>query len=64
VGRVSTSLLTLVVILFPLLKEGTVGAGETALQLRALAAPREDLGLIPSTHMAVHHCLYLQLQEF
>jgi hypothetical protein len=31
--------------------------------LRALAALPEDLGSIPSTHMAAHNCLQLQSWE-
>ena len=34
-----------------------LGAGEMAQWLRALTAPPEDLGSIPSTHMAAHSCL-------
>lgn len=33
------------------------GAGETAQQLRALAAPEEDPGAVPSTHMVAHNSL-------
>jgi hypothetical protein len=32
-------------------------AGKIAQQLRALFAPPEDLGLIPSTHMTANNCL-------
>lgn len=32
-------------------------AGEMVQQLRALTALPEDLGSIPSTHMAAHACL-------
>ena len=39
------------------------GAGERSQRLRALTAFLEDLGEIPSTHMAAHKCLSLQLQE-
>ena len=35
-------------------------AGEMAQWLRALTAPPEDPGSIPSTHMAAHNCLWLQ----
>ena len=31
-------------------------------QFRALAVLREDLDLIPSTHMVAHNCLYFQFQ--
>ena len=34
------------------------GAGEMAQQLRALRAPLEDLGSIPSIHMAAHTVCY------
>lgn len=34
--------------------------GEVAPQLRALAAVAEDLGSIPTTHVAVYNCLQLQ----
>ena len=34
-------------------------AGGTALRLRALAPSTEDLGLIPNTSMAAHHCLIM-----
>ena len=38
--------------------EMTQGGGEIALRwLRALTADVEDLGSIPSTHMAAHKCL-------
>lgn len=36
------------------------GAGEMASQLRAFTIP--SLGLVPSTYMEVHNCLYLQFQ--
>lgn len=32
------------------------GAGEMAERLRALAAVKEDVGLIPSTHLEAHNC--------
>ncbi|CAO2595796.1 hypothetical protein LEMLEM_LOCUS8322, partial [Lemmus lemmus] len=35
----------------------SLGAGETAQRLRALAALPEDLGSIPSTHMEAHNGL-------
>ena len=35
---------------------GIIGTGEMAQKLRALAALAEDLGVIPSTHMAAHNC--------
>ena len=36
---------------------GNIGAGEMAQRLRALTAFPEDLGSIPSSHMAAHNCL-------
>ena len=33
------------------------GIGEKTHRLRALAAPLEDPGFIPSTHMVSHSCL-------
>jgi hypothetical protein len=33
------------------------GDREMAQQLRALVAPLEDPGSVPSSHMAAHHCL-------
>ena len=38
------------------LKNKDRGSGEMAEWLRALAALLEDLGSIPSTHMAVQNC--------
>ena len=38
-------------------RERMRGAGEMAQQLGALAVLPEDLGSIPSTHMAAHNCL-------
>lgn len=35
---------------------GSRGAGEMA-QLRVLAALKENLGSIPSTQLAAHHCM-------
>jgi hypothetical protein len=32
-------------------------AGETAQELRVLAAPTKDQSSVPSTHMAAHDCL-------
>jgi hypothetical protein len=42
-------------------KENKLEAREIARQLRALAVPAKDPGLIPSTYMATHNCLKLQL---
>jgi hypothetical protein len=39
-----------------------VGAEEMAQQYRALAVLLENWGSVPSTHMAVYNCLYLQFQ--
>ena len=44
------------------LKTCLSGAGEMAQWLGALTALPEDLGSIPSTHMAAHNCLKIQLQ--
>jgi hypothetical protein len=44
-------------------KNDIFGTGEMAQQLRELAALPEDWGLIPSTHMAAHKSLELQLQR-
>ena len=38
-------------------QEAVWGAGEMAQWLRALTAPPEDPGSIPSTHMAARSCL-------
>lgn len=35
----------------------SLGAKEVAPWLKALAALQENLGSIPSTHVAVHNCL-------
>ena len=39
--------------------EMTVGAGEMALNLRAFVALAEELGSVPSSHMAAHNDLVL-----
>lgn len=39
------------------------GAGEMALQLRALAVLAEDPDLVPSTHVTAHNHLSFQFQE-
>ena len=39
------------------IKKFTIGAGEMAQWLRALAALPKDLSSIPSTHMAAHNHL-------
>lgn len=31
--------------------------------MKILAAPAEDLVVVPSTHMTAHRCLKLQFQE-
>jgi hypothetical protein len=48
---------------FPYFKILRSGAGEMALQLRALAVLPKDLGSIPSTHEMAHNCLQFQFQE-
>ena len=40
------------------------GAQNMAQQLRALATLREDLGVLPSTHIIAHNELGLHLQGF
>jgi hypothetical protein len=45
------------------MKESLGGAGEMPPWLRALAAPTEDLGLIPSTHMGLNNHLQFQCPE-
>jgi hypothetical protein len=40
-----------------IIKISKLGAGEMTQWLRALTAFPEDLGSIPSTHMAAHNCL-------
>lgn len=37
-----------------------MGTREIAWQLGALAAPAEDLGSVPSTHVLAQYCLQLQ----
>jgi hypothetical protein len=39
------------------------GAREMAQQLRALAVLLEDLGSMPSTHVAAHNCLTLLARD-
>jgi hypothetical protein len=43
--------------------ENETGSGKIAHLLRPLTALPEDLGSIPSTHVAVHNSLQLQFQE-
>lgn len=51
-------LLSLNVIVREATRSLEIGAGEMPLWSRALAAPLEDPGSIPSTHMVAHNCLY------
>lgn len=44
------------------IKKIIYGVGEMALQLRALATPPEDWGLIPCTDIAVHICNFSHAQ--
>jgi hypothetical protein len=43
--------------IFLLVKKATSRAKEMPQQLRALAAPPEDLGSVLSTHMAAHNLM-------
>jgi hypothetical protein len=41
----------------------SVGIGDMALQVRALAALAEDLGLLPSTHVVAHKLSVIPVSE-